>query len=230
MAWTMARLLVIDRQETAAALAERLRDAGHDVTLASTATQGVRLAIEQRPELVIVDVSLPDMPGNEVCRAIRSEPITRKLPLIVMGSSNDEIDRVVAFEIGADDYVVKPYSVRELVLRVRAILRRRRRTVPSNGSTNAVAGLRIDASAHRVDVEGREVPLSALEFKLLAMLHDRPGRVQTRGALLDEVWGAQDGVSQRTVDACVKRLRQKLGSAGRHIETVRGVGYRFAPE
>jgi len=225
----VARLLVIDRDEAASVLVDRLREAGHDVAHADSARRGVRLAIEQRPELIIVDLGLPDMPGSEVCRAIRHEPVTRKLPVIVTGKSNDEIDRVVAFEIGADDYVTKPYSVRELVLRVRAILRRKRRSASGNGAA-VVTGLHIDSAAHRVAVEGRDVPLSALEFKLLYTLQERPGRVQTRSALLDEVWGAQEGVSTRTVDACIKRLRQKLGTAGRHIQTVRGVGYRFARE
>jgi two-component system phosphate regulon response regulator PhoB len=225
----MARVLLVDRDPAATTLAERLRDAGHEVVVAATAQLGVRMAIEQRPELVIVDLTLPDMPGNEVCRTLRSEPVTRKLPLMVTGASNDEIDRVVAFEIGADDYVAKPYSVREFVLRVRAVLRRRRRVAPSNGSTS-VAGIHMDAIAHRVAVEGRDVVLSALEFKLLATLYERAGRVQTRSTLLDEVWSAQEGVSLRTVDACVKRLRQKLGIAGRYIQTVRGVGYRFAPD
>jgi two-component system phosphate regulon response regulator PhoB len=226
----MARLLVIDHDgATAGALADRLREAGHEVTLASSGIDGLRLAVEQRPELAIVELALPDMSGTDVCRNIRTEPVTRSLPVLVVGASNDEIDRVVAFEIGADDYVVKPYSMRELVLRVRALLRRRRRATQSNGAAS-VAGLELDASGHRVLVEGTEVPLSALEFKLLTTLYERRGRVQTRSALLDEVWGTQEGVSMRTVDACVKRLRQKLGAAGRHIQTVRGIGYRFARE
>jgi two-component system phosphate regulon response regulator PhoB len=147
----------------------------------------------------------------------------------MLTAKGEEIDRVVGFEIGADDYVVKPYSVRELTLRVRAILRRTR-TGESEGERIEFGRLRVDVSAHRTWVDDEEVSLTALEFKLLTTLLERRGRVQTREVLLTDVWGFSAEVTTRTVDTHVKRLRQKLGPAGRYIETLRGVGYRFRSE
>ena len=151
---------------------------------------------------------------------------TRKIPVIMVSARGEEIDRVVGFELGADDYVVKPFSVRELLLRVQAILRR------SQGEQEAVPGfqfgsLRVDREAHRVWAKDAELELTALEFKLLVTLYDRKNRVQTRAALLSDVWGIDADITTRTVDTHVKRLREKLGDAGTYIETLRGVGYRF---
>lgn len=224
----MARILVIDDDaEQAAALSSRLLEAGFEVLATASGREGLRTAHDKRPDLMLVDAGLRDVAGTEVCRSIRSDASLRALPIIMMSESNDEIDRVVGFEVGADDFVTKPFSHRELLLRIRAILRRRKRGDDAGGVRAAVAGLQLDPAAHRVSVNGEEVVLSALEFKLLTTLHRRRNRVQTRGALLEEVWGGGDGVSVRTVDACIKRLRQKLGSAGQLIQTVRGVGYRF---
>ena len=219
--------MVVDRDVTEVReLSRILTNAGHEVASVTSGELALRAVRERRPDLLLIDPALPDLTGSEVCRTLRADPVLGRLPIIVLSESDDEIDRVVAFEVGADDFVTKPYSHRELVLRVRAILRRRRRNDELEGPAS-VGALEIDPAAHRVAVGNVEIILSALEFKLLATLYQRRDRVQTREVLLEEVWGGADGVGLRTVDACVKRLRQKLGSAGALVETVRGVGYRF---
>ncbi len=171
---------------------------------------------------------LPGCPGIEVLRKIRSQARLAHVPVLILTAKGEEVDRVVGFELGADDYMVKPVSTRELVLRVRAILRRGRvDTAAAPESTVRFGALTIEHGAHRVFADGREVPLTALEFRLLTTLHERRDRVQSRERLLDDVWGIEAEVFTRTVDTHVKRLRQKLGTAGDYIETVRGVGYRF---
>jgi two-component system phosphate regulon response regulator PhoB len=169
---------------------------------------------------------LPDMSGTEVCRRLRAEDASREIPVIMLTAKGEEVDRIVGFEVGADDYVVKPFSVRELLLRVRAVLRRSHSPKTEDGSL-AFGALRLDRDSHRVWVDGQEIALTALEFKLLDTFLSRRGRVQSREALLSDVWGIEADVTTRTVDTHVKRLREKLGPAGRYIETLRGVGYRF---
>jgi two-component system phosphate regulon response regulator PhoB len=224
----MARILVIeDEADIRQVLDYNLKSAGHEVVEASRGVDGLRLLRERIPDLVLLDLMLPDMPGTEVCRTIKDNPATRTLPVVMLTARGEEIDRVVGFEIGADDYITKPFSVRELVLRIRAVLRRRE--LPASEAASIEFGnLRIDRAAHRVWVDGEEVELTALEFKLLVTLYERRNRVQSRGALLDQVWGIETKISTRTVDAHVKRLREKMGAARDYIETVRGVGYRFA--
>ncbi|HTU58909.1 MAG TPA: response regulator [Polyangiales bacterium] len=178
------------------------------------------------PDLILLDLMLPDVSGTEVCRRLKQEPRTRGVPIIMLTAKGEEIDRVIGLEVGADDYVVKPFSVRELMLRVRAILRRTQTSDAQHGERK-FADLRVDTDAHRVWVGSFEITLTALEFRLLLMLLDRRGRVQTRERLLEEVWQMPGELTTRTVDTHVKRLRQKLGHAGDYIETVRGVGYRF---
>jgi two-component system phosphate regulon response regulator PhoB len=170
---------------------------------------------------------LPDMSGTEVCRWLRSRPEGADLLVLMLTAKGEEVDRVVGFELGADDYVTKPFSPRELVLRVRALLRRRAGST-TEGHVLERDEVRIDLDRHRCYVEGDEVILTAKEFQLLATLMRRPGRVQTRERLLDEVWGSDVTVTLRTIDTHLKRLREKLGKGGEMIETVRGVGYRFA--
>jgi len=220
-------LIVDDEQELVQTLAWSARREGYQVRTASTGTEALAQArLEPRPDLVVLDLMLPDLPGTEVCRQLRSDPATREVAIIMVTARAEEIDRVVGFEVGADDYVTKPFSPRELMLRVRAVLRRAR-PAPTPTDTLSFGVLRVDEAAHQCWVEGEEIPLTALEFKLLSFLITRRGRVQSREVLLDEVWGIAAAITTRTVDTHVKRLRQKLGAAGNYIETRRGFGYRF---
>jgi two-component system, OmpR family, phosphate regulon response regulator PhoB len=224
----MARILVIeDEKDIQDVLDYNLRQAGHKVNLASTGQDGLRSAREKRPDLVLLDLMLPDMAGTDVCKALKQDPNLRDAQVVILTAKGEEIDRVVGFELGADDYVVKPFSVRELVLRIQAILRRNAADFEPQPVIEFGA-LKVDREAHRVWVDHKEIDLTALEFRLLVTLHDRKNRVQTRDALLQDVWGIEADITTRTVDTHVKRLREKLGAAGEYIETVRGVGYRFA--
>jgi two-component system phosphate regulon response regulator PhoB len=228
----MARILVIeDERDLQDILAYNLRQAGHEVFQATRGKDGLALAKRDRPELVILDLMLPDMPGTEVCKELQKAGGTRGVPVIMLTAKGEEVDRIVGFEVGASDYVVKPFSMRELLLRVNAVLGRAQRPASSSEEGAIVFGiLRIDRDAHRVFVEGKEVELTALEFKLLVTLHDRRNRVQERSTLLSDVWGIDADITTRTVDTHVKRLREKLGAAGEYIHTVRGYGYRFKDE
>jgi two-component system phosphate regulon response regulator PhoB len=223
----VARILIVeDEKDLQEVLAYNLRQAGHAPILAADGREALAAVAAQPPDLILLDLMLPDVSGIEVCRTLKSEPNTRDIPVVMVTAKGEEIDRVVGFELGADDYVVKPYSVRELILRLQAILRRRAGPGESSGPTT-FGRLRIDRDGHRVWVGGNEVTLTALELRLLCTLYDRRGRVQSRAVLLDEVWRMSGDVNTRTVDTHVKRLREKLGSAGVYLETVRGVGYRF---
>jgi two-component system phosphate regulon response regulator PhoB len=227
----MARLLVIeDEADIRQILGYNLRLEGHEVLLAERGASGLDLAREQRPDLVLLDLMLPDVSGLEICRHLKSDASLRTIPVIMLTARSEEIDRVVGFELGADDYVVKPFSVRELVLRIAAVLRRAQAAVaPAEDQGEIRFGrLRVDLGAHRTWVDGQEVALTPLEMRLLCTLYERRGRVQSRGTLLDDVWDASPENNTRTVDTHVKRLREKLGPAGVYVETVRGVGYRFA--
>jgi two-component system phosphate regulon response regulator PhoB len=221
----MARVLVIeDEADLREVLDYNLTKEGHRVTLVATGAEGLRVAREQQPELILLDLMLPDATGTSVCKTLKKDPATREIRVIMVTAKGEEIDRVVGFELGADDYVVKPFSVRELLLRVGAVLRRKETT-----STDFVefGELRIDPAAHRAWVADVEIALTTLEFKLLLTLYERKNRVQTRSVLLNDIWGIEADITTRTVDTHVKRLREKLKSVGRYIETVRGVGYRF---
>ncbi len=225
-------ILIVDDEDDLRKLVDfNLRGAGFQTLLAANGEEALRLA-KQRPDLVVLDLMLPDIQGTEVCRILKQSDDTRHIPVLILSARGDEIDRVVGFEIGAEDYVVKPFSVRELVLRVKALLKR---TVKKAAAATAAPSnellfglLRIDQTRHRVWLDDEELILTALEFKLLATFVQRKGRVQTRERLLDDVWGVDIGVTTRTVDTHVKRLREKLGSSAGYVETVRGVGYRFA--
>ena len=226
----MAKILVIeDEADIQQVLEYNLRDKGHKVVVAGRGDDGLRAAREKKPDLVLLDLMLPDMSGTEVCRQIKADPALRGTQVVILTAKGEEIDRVVGFELGADDYVVKPFSVRELLLRIRAILRRAQ-PLEEEREELSFGALKIDTEGHRVWVDGDETALTAIEFKLLLTLLSRKGRVQTRERLLDEVWGIQADITTRTVDTHVKRLRQKLGNAGSYIETRRGVGYCFRAE
>lgn len=223
-----SRILVVeDEADLAELVAINLRGAGHDVTIAHDGSTAMAELQRAQPDLLVLDVMLPDMSGLEICRRLRRNPQTIRLPVVMLTARSDEVDRVVGFEVGADDYVPKPFSPRELVLRVEAILRRTIAPAEVEGPQVITLGdLVIDVPAHRVEVRGEEVLLTALEFRLLLDLATRAGRVQSRDALLDRVWGYSPNVETRTVDTHVKRLREKLGAGAAQIETVRGVGYR----
>jgi two-component system phosphate regulon response regulator PhoB len=223
-----ARILVVDDEPDLLELVRfNLAQAGYAVVIASTGAEAVAELRRAPPDLVILDLMLPDLSGTELCRRIRADASLASLPIIMLTAKSEEVDRVVGFELGADDYVTKPFSPRELALRVKAVLRRQ--SEPAAARAQLESGpLRVDGEAHRCEVAGVEVRLTAKEFKLLQTLMERPGRVLTRERLLDEVWGSDITVTARTIDTHVKRLREKLGEAGPLIETVRGVGYRFA--
>ncbi len=222
-------LVVDDEPDLVSTVAYNLEREGLTVRSAATGREALAaLAASPRPDLVVLDLMLPDVSGVEVCRRIRQDADTRRIPVIMLTARGEEIDRVVGFEVGADDYVVKPFSVRELMLRVKALLRRAEPGASApDGERTSFGVLEVDPGAHRVWVEGVEVRLTALEFRLLTTFLTRRGRVQTRDGLLADVWGIQADITTRTVDTHVKRLREKLGAAGAYVETLRGVGYRF---
>jgi two-component system, OmpR family, phosphate regulon response regulator PhoB len=223
----MARILAIDdEQDLQEVLDYNLRQAGHEVLAALSGAAGLAIARQKRPDLVLLDLMLPDLSGTEVCKMLKQDPWTRGAAVVMVTAKSEEIDRVLGFELGADDYLTKPFSMRELLLRIQAVLRRA--AGEPELTVVQVGALRIDRGAHRVSVGERSVVLTPTEFKLLALLSQRRDRVQSRATLLDEVWGIDGDVSTRTVDTHVKRLREKLEEAGRYIETVRGTGYRFA--
>lgn len=216
-------LVVDDEPQIRRFLRLGLEGHGYAVAEAASAEAALRTAVAQQPDLVVLDLGLPDREGFEVLRTLRE---WSRVPVFVLSVRNREGEKVRAFELGADDYVVKPFSVRELTLRVGAILRRGTTEVASDALVE-FGILKMDREAHRVWIAGEELELTALEFKLLSLLYDRRDRVQTRSVLLDVVWGISADVTTRTVDTHVKRLREKLGDARDYIETVRGVGYRF---
>jgi two-component system, OmpR family, phosphate regulon response regulator PhoB len=225
----MPRILVIeDEPDLQEVLAYNLRREGLEVLQALTGSAGLTQARVGAPDLVLLDLMLPDIQGTDVCRLLKSDPLTRSIPVLMVTARGEEQDRILGFELGAEDYVVKPFSLRELLLRVQAILRRvAAQAGPTEGRAITFGALRIDTEAHRVWVLGEEVQLTSIEFRLLTTLLERKNRVQTRATLLEDVWGLQADTETRTVDTHVKRLREKLGVAESYIETVRGVGYRF---
>jgi two-component system phosphate regulon response regulator PhoB len=222
------RILVVDDEPDLLELVRlNLDQAGFQVETADSGGAALHALRKSPPDLMILDLMLPDLSGTEICREVRANPELAHLPIIMLTARAEEVDRIVGLELGSDDYVTKPFSPRELTLRVKAVLRRRQ---PQASSSVALehGPLRLDPERHRCYVEGAEVELTAKEFELLLGLMQRPGRVMTRDHLLDEVWGTDIAVTTRTIDTHMKRLREKLGAAGGLIETVRGVGYRFS--
>ena len=223
-------LIVDDEADLVSTVAYNLEREGFRTTRAGTGEAALALAsASPAPDLVLLDLMLPDMSGTQVCQQLRTGERTRGLPVIMMTAKSEEVDRVVGFEVGADDYVIKPFSLRELMLRIRAVLRRK---APADNSVvpTTYGRLRIDMEGHRVWVDEQEVVLTALEFRLLTTLIARRGRVQTRDALLGDVWGVLPGMTTRTVDTHVRRLRKKLGEVADYVQTLRGVGYRFTTD
>jgi two-component system phosphate regulon response regulator PhoB len=220
-------LLVDDERDMLSLLDFNLRAAGFETLLATTGEQALSTLRRHIPDLVLLDLMLPDLSGTEICRQIKTDGRTRQLPVVMLTAKGSEVDRVVGFEVGADDYVTKPFSVRELVLRLKAVLRRGRGGQATERPPGAVGPIRIDVDAHRVFVDDSEVVLTPLEFRLLITMMSRLGRVQSREQLLEDVWEMSADVETRTVDTHVKRLREKLGSGRELLETVRGIGYRL---
>jgi two-component system phosphate regulon response regulator PhoB len=223
----MSRVLVIDHDPSHRAQLDRsLAQDGHERFWCSTVAEGIEAATTKRPDLILLEVVLPDGTGADVCKALAKSAATRDIPYLFVTAKSAEADRVRGFELGASDYVVKPFSARELSLRVRAVLRRNEAVVRGTAIEHGV--LRIDPAAFRAWVGDEELDLTLLEFKLLLTLYENRDRVQTRAELLDRAWGSGVSITTRTVDTHVKRLRDKLGAAGEYVQTVRGIGYRFS--
>ncbi len=222
-------LIVEDDPDIVELLAYNLKQAGFETEAVFNGADALQQATEKLPDLVILDLLLPEVDGLEVCRLLKCHPKTQAVPVIMLTAKGEEIDRIVGLELGADDYITKPFSPREVVLRVRAVLRRRDANQPSL-SANRIAfdGLTIDLDKHQVFTEEGVIDLTATEFKMLSLFAGSPGRVFTRNILMDAVWGQDYYGVDRTIDTHISRLRRKLGSFGDRIETVHGVGYRFA--
>ncbi|MBI2928705.1 MAG: response regulator [Verrucomicrobia bacterium] len=221
--------VVDDEPDAVELIAFNLKAAGFNVAAAADGEEALKKARSHLPALIVLDLMLPEVDGLEVCKVLRRDPATAAIPIIMLTAKAAEVDRVLGLELGADDYLTKPFSPRELVLRVKNLLRRGQERTASKEQIQA-GDLFVDAPGHVVKVKGREVELTATEFKLLVLLAQRRGRVQTRDQLLRDVWDYAAEVDTRTVDVHMRRLREKLGPAARHLETIRGVGYRFAAE
>jgi len=219
-------LVVEDEKDLAELVLFNLEKAGYETLSARSGDEALALTRTRTPDLVLLDLMLPGIPGTEVCRQLKSTARTRHVPVIMVTARSEEVDRVVGFELGADDFVTKPFSMRELILRVRAVLRR-----GENGESDVlqqrVGPIRIDPAAHRAFAGDAEMQLTALEFNLLSTFMSRIGRLQTRDTLLRDVWGMSGELQTRTVDTHVKRLREKLGEGRDLLQTVRGSGYRM---
>lgn len=219
-------LIVEDDEDILNLLEYNFQNTGFEVSVAHDGLEALNKLRRHQPDLVLLDIMLPGADGFEVCKSIKRDPKTAHVPVIMLTARGEEVDRIVGLELGADDYVVKPFSPRELILRARAVLKR----LSPEATPKQVLrrdGLSVDLDAHRAEAQGVEIPLTATEFKLLAELFKSQGRVHTRDQLLNTVWGYEFEGYARTVDTHVRRLRQKLGNHAALIETVRGVGYRF---
>jgi DNA-binding response OmpR family regulator len=223
-------LVVEDERDIRDLVTHHLTRAGFRCRTAATGLDALREVKSALPGLVILDLMLPEMDGLEVCRRLRGDPATAGVPIIMLTARADEVDRIVGLELGADDYVVKPFSPKELVARARAVLRRAR---PAASTPVLRAGtLRLDAARHVVEVDGASVDLTAKEFELLEAFLGAPGRVLSREHLLTRIWGYDraDEIESRTVDVHIRRLRAKLGAEAQRIQTVKGFGYRLDPD
>ena len=219
-------LVVDDEPDALEVIGFKLKEAGYTLLTAADGHRAVELVREERPALVVLDLMLPKIDGLEVCKILRRDPATAGIPIIMLTARAAEMDRIVGLELGADDYVTKPFSPRELVLRIKKVLARASQS--DEPATHLRIGvLDIDSVRHLVKVKDQAITLTATEFKLLELLARRRGRVQTRDRLLQDVWGYDNPIDTRTVDTHMRRLREKLGLAAEYLETIRGVGYRF---
>ena len=221
-------LLIEDEPDIRKTLEYNLSREGFDVACASSLSEGKNYINAGQFSLILLDLMLPDGSGLDLCRELKSDSEKKTTPIIILTAKDDEVDKVVGFELGADDYVTKPFSVRELILRVKAVLKRGNEKSANLEVQRQFGDLVIDVDSHEVFVNNDQVILTALEFKLLRQLVDRRGRVQSRDQLLSDVWGYSSDVTTRTVDTHIKRLREKLGAMGKYVQTIRGVGYKFS--
>lgn len=220
-------LVAEDEPDVQQLVVANLKSAGFAVLEASNGAAALEMAREHRPELIILDLMLPNMPGLEVCKALKKEAATTTIQIIMLTAKSDEIDRIVGFELGADDYMTKPFSPRELVLRVQSVMRRASEPEPKGTEELRLGMITVDRDRCEALVQDQRLDLTATEFKLLTTLMERRGRVQSRDALLNDVWGYESIIDTRTVDTHIRRLREKLGAAADLIETIRGFGYRM---
>ncbi|HEV7866584.1 MAG TPA: response regulator [Chthoniobacteraceae bacterium] len=222
------KILVADDEPDVLQLVSiNLKSAGFNVVKAEDGLTALTRARETLPSLIILDLMLPEMSGLEVCKVLKKEPQTSLIPIIMLTAKGEEVDRIVGLELGADDYITKPFSPRELVLRVKSVIRRAAGSLEPTDQIS-LGDIKVDRSRYEVTVKGKPVEFTATEFKLLTLLMERRGRVQSRDTLLNDVWGYESMIDTRTVDTHIRRLREKLGNSSDCIETVRGFGYRIA--
>ena len=221
-------LVIEDEPDIRKTLEYNISREGHKVLTAGSIHDAEKILQSQSLSLVLLDLMLPDGSGLDFCRKLKTNSKTESIPVIILTAKDDEVDKVVGFELGADDYVTKPFSVRELILRIKAVLKRGEVKKDIVEVERQFGDLKIDIDSHEVYVNEMQINLTALEFKLLNQLVETRGRVQSRDQLLTEVWGYSAAVTTRTVDTHIKRLRNKLGSMGKYVQTIRGVGYKFS--
>jgi two-component system phosphate regulon response regulator PhoB len=223
--------IVEDEEDIAEVLSYNLEKEGFQVEVERRGDAALEAIRRDPPDLLVLDLMLPGIDGKEITRSLKREPATAGIPIVMLTARGEELDRIVGLELGADDYIPKPFSPREVVLRVQAVLRRTRAATavePAEPSeTLEVGRIKLDVPAHRLYVRGQETALTATEFRLLKLLMERCGRVQSRSQLLSDVWGYAEDVDSRTVDTHIRRLRRKLGPEAERIETIIGVGYRM---
>lgn len=224
----MKILVIEDEPDIRRNLEYNISREGFNVITAGSLSEAEELVNSNSLSLILLDLMLPDGSGLDLCKKFKSNSKTDSIPIIILTAKDDEVDKVVGFELGADDYVTKPFSVRELVLRIKAILKRGQTKKEVVEVERKFGDLKIDIESHEVFVDSVQIDLTALEFKLLNQLVETRGRVQSRDQLLQDVWGYSAEVTTRTVDTHIKRLRNKLGSMGKYVQTIRGVGYKFA--
>jgi len=222
-------LIVEDEVDILSLIDWHLQAEGYATQTAKDGTKGLSKAMEELPDMILLDIMLPGMDGLEVCKALKRNPKTDKIPVVMLTARGEEVDRIVGFEIGADDYIVKPFSPRELILRIRAIFKRYEIETPEQPKVT-FQDLVLDLESHRAWIGKEEITLTVTEFKLLLELLQNKGKVRTRDQLLNRVWGYQFEGYARTVDTHIRRLRQKIRTYSDAIETVRGIGYRFKQE
>ncbi|MDC3313234.1 response regulator transcription factor [Gammaproteobacteria bacterium] len=221
-------LIIEDEPDIRKTLEYNISREGYKVVCASSLSKGKEHINSSDFSLILLDLMLPDGSGLDLCREIKSDKDKSSTPIIILTAKDDEVDKVVGFELGADDYVTKPFSVRELILRIKAVLKRGAEKKETLEVQRQFGELIMDIDSHEVFVNNEQIILTALEFRLLRQLVDRRGRVQSRDQLLSDVWGYSSEVTTRTVDTHIKRLREKLGTMGKYVQTIRGVGYKFS--